>query len=239
MHVAAGRLGQREARGGRVADVVQVDRLALVGAGNALDREVEPPADRDGAAHAAALDLDRLGLRAGELADQRAERCLRPRALAARNRREGLALLLRRAFIEDEADRPVALDHRAWCVQQDGEAETVEPGAPVLPALDVEHEPRVARSLRRPCRQARGRTGTHRIAVARLEVLTADLPLNVRHHQPPLTVRAPVTSRTRAGPWPDRAGEPRSRPAPPARRRSFAQSTRRGAGVFRPRPRTR
>src|SRR5205823_11424172 len=162
-----------------------------------------------------------------------------PPPLATRDRRECLALLLRRALVQHEADRPVALDHRAWCVQQDGEAETVEPGAPVLPALDVEHEPRVARSLRRPCRQARGRTGTHRIAVARFEVLAADLPLNVRHHRPPLTVRAPVTSRTRAGPWPDRAGGPRSRPAPPARRRSFAQSTRRGARVFRSRPRTR
>src|SRR5207253_6852201 len=152
---------------------------------------------------------------------------------------ERLALLLRRAFIEDEADRPVALDHRARCVQQNGEAETIEPGAPVLPALDVEHEPRVTRSLRRPRRQARGRTRTHRIAAARFEVLAADRPLNVRHHHPPLTVRAPVTSRKRAGPWPDRAGWPPARPAPRARRRSFAQSTHRAAGVFRPRPRTR
>src|SRR5207302_10536257 len=124
-------------------------------------------------------------------------------------------------------------------VQQNGEAETIEPDAPVLPALDVEHEPRVTRSLRRPCRQARGRTGTHRVAAARFEVLAADLPLNVRHHHPPSIVRAPVTSRTRAAPWPDRAGWPRSRPAPRARHRSFAQPIRRAARVFRPRPRTR
>src|SRR5207237_81092 len=180
--------------GRRMPRGVGIDRLPRVGAGNPFDHEVEDGRNGRRAAHPTALDLDRLGLRAGELPDERCEGGHRAAALAARDRRERLALLLRRALVQEEADRPVALDHRAGRVQEYGEAESVERATAVATTLNLEHKAGVAHTLGRTRRQARRRTRTHRVAVARLKILAVDLPLNVGHHTPPLTTSSTVTS---------------------------------------------
>src|SRR5213594_3284726 len=159
-----------------------------------------PPGDRP--AHPTHLELDRLRLGAAEAADQRGQRGHRPAALAARDRRERLALLLGGTLVQDESDRPVALDHRARRVQQDGEAQALELGASVLAVVDTEHEARVAVALARPGRQPRRRAWTHGITAAGLTVLAADPPLNVRHDDPPLVARRP-SHRVAAGPQRD------------------------------------
>src|SRR5262245_29787 len=74
VHVAAGGLREREPSGGGVTDVVEVDRLAFLGALDALDGDVEDTRDRDRPAHSALFDLDRLRLGAAEAADQWAQR---------------------------------------------------------------------------------------------------------------------------------------------------------------------
>src|SRR6516162_8725280 len=73
MHVAPGGLGQGEPGCGRMTNVVEVDRLARVGARDALDGEVEHARNRDRPAHPAGLDLDRLRLDAAEPPDQGTE----------------------------------------------------------------------------------------------------------------------------------------------------------------------
>src|SRR5262249_24863425 len=78
-------------------------------------------------------------------------------------------LILGSTLVQDHSDGPSALDHRARCVQQDGEAQAVEPGAAILATLDAEHEARVAVPLGRTCRQPRGRTRAYEITAARLE----------------------------------------------------------------------
>src|SRR4030095_8660311 len=102
------------------------------GARYARDAELEHARDGDRAAHPVHRDPDRLRLGALEVTDQRTQRRHRPTALATRDRRERFTLLGRRPFVEDEADGPVALDHRAWRPQQDGKAEPVQPGVAVL-----------------------------------------------------------------------------------------------------------
>src|SRR5262245_6747300 len=191
VHVAAGGLREREPSGGGVTDVVEVDRLAFFGALDALDGDVEHARDRDRPVHAVLFDLDRLRLGAAEAADQWAERADRPARLAARDPREGLALFRGGALIQDHSDGPLALYHRARCMQQDGEAQAVKPGATILAPLDVEDEARIAVPLGRPRRQPRGRTRAHEVTTAGLEVLAPDLPLRVRHDDPPLTARRP------------------------------------------------
>src|SRR5215510_3268358 len=182
MQVAAGGLRERQPPCRRMPHVVEEDRLVRLGAGYAFDRDVEHVWDRDRSAHPAHLELDRLGLSAPEIADQRRERCHRAAALAAGDRRERVALLLGAALVEDEADRPVALDHRARRVREDGEAQAVEPGVAVLPAIHAENEPDVAEAFRRLRREPRRGTRADGIAATRFAVFAADLPLHVRHH---------------------------------------------------------
>src|SRR5207245_1534456 len=78
VQVTARGLRERELGGDGVADVLEVDRLALVGAGDALDGEVEHARNRDRAAHLAHLELDGLGLDTAEATDQRAGPAARP-----------------------------------------------------------------------------------------------------------------------------------------------------------------
>src|SRR5262249_25335751 len=181
MQVAARGLCERKPACRRMPHVVEEDRLVRLGAGYAFHRDIEHAPGRDRSAPPAHLELDRLGLSAPEIADQRRERRHRAAALAARDRRERVALFLGGALVEDEADRPVALDHRARRVRENGEAQAVEPGVAVLPAIHAEHEPDVAEAFRRLRREPRGGAWAHGIAAAGLEVFAADLPLHVRH----------------------------------------------------------
>jgi len=164
-----------------MAHVVEVDRLVRLGAGDAFDRDVERARDRHGAAHAIHLELDGLRLGACEFADQRRDRRHRTTTLAARDRGERVALLLGSALVQDESDYPVTLNHRARRMEQDGEAQAVEPGGSVLTSVDAEDEPRVAVTLGRPRREPGRRAWTHGITAAGFAVFAADLPLNVRH----------------------------------------------------------
>src|SRR5215510_13634427 len=181
MQVAARGLCERKPACRRMPHVVEEDRLVRFGAGYAFDRDIEHARDRDRSTHPAHLELDRLGLGAPEIADQGPERRHRAAALAARDRRERVALLLGGALVEDEADRPVALDHRTRRVREDGEAQAVEPGVAVLAAIDPEDEPHVAEALGGLRRHPRRGARTHGIAAAGLEVFAADLPLHARH----------------------------------------------------------
>src|SRR5262245_20911824 len=159
-----------------MADVVEINRLALVGARNPFDREIEHPRNRDRASHTGALDPNRLGLGTRECADERPERGHRASALAAGYRRQRFPLLRGSALVEHQADRPVALDHGTRRVRQYREIEPVEGRAAVTPALDMEYQPHVARALCGSRRQAGRRARTHRVTAARLEIFAADLP---------------------------------------------------------------
>src|SRR5712692_9601835 len=82
VHVAARGFREREPTGRWVTDVVEEDRLVLLGARDALDGDVERARDGDRPAYPTHLELDRLRLGAAEAADQRSERGHRPAALA-------------------------------------------------------------------------------------------------------------------------------------------------------------
>src|SRR5262245_19976440 len=178
-----------------MADVVEVNRFVLLGPGDSLDGDVEHTRNRDGAAHAAHLDRDRLGLGALEMADERAQRRHRPAVPAARDGRQRIALVSRGALVENQTDRPVTLGHRAGRPCQDREAQTVEPRAAVQTLPDAKHESDGAVALGRTRRHTRSGTRTHRVAAPGLEVLAADLPSNVRHDEPPSKRRRPSPKR--------------------------------------------
>src|SRR5262249_30556895 len=166
-------------------EIVEVHGLVLLGARDSLDGDVEHTWNRDRAAHAAHLDRDRLGLSAFEAADQRAQRRHRPAVAGARDRRERIARLGRGALVENETDRPVTLDQRAGRPEQDRETQAVELRAAVQALPDAKHEAGRTVALARARRHTRSGARADRVAAAGLEVLTADLPSNVRHDQPP------------------------------------------------------
>src|SRR5262249_7109234 len=95
--------------------------------------------------------------------------------------REGVASVLGGALGGDGADRPGGLDHRARRVREDGEAQAVEPGGAVLPAIHSENEPDVAEAFSRLRREPRRGARADGIAATRFAVFAADLPLHVRH----------------------------------------------------------
>src|SRR2546426_385425 len=83
VHVAPGGFREGQATGGRMTDIVEVNRLGLLGTGNSLDGDVERPRDRYGPAHPGGLDADRLGFDSGEVAHQWRQGSHRPAALSA------------------------------------------------------------------------------------------------------------------------------------------------------------
>src|SRR5262249_61340521 len=74
VQVAARGLRERQAPGSRVADVVEVDRLVLLGPRDPLDGDVEHTWNRDRAAHAAPLDRGRFGLSPPQTAGEQGPR---------------------------------------------------------------------------------------------------------------------------------------------------------------------
>src|SRR5712691_11566915 len=121
VHVAPRSLGEGQASRGRVTDVVEVDRLVLVCAGNSLDGEVERPRNRHGSAHPATLDPDGLGFDPGEAADERPEGGHRTTALSAADRRQRLTLLGSGPLVHDHANGPVSGAHRSRSMEEHGE----------------------------------------------------------------------------------------------------------------------
>ena len=236
VHVAPGGFREGQATGGRMTDIVEVNRLGLLGTGNSLDGDVERPRDRYGPAHPGGLDADRLGFDSGEVAHQWRQGSHRPAALSASDRRERFSLLGAGPLIHDHADRPVSGDHRARGVQQHGEAQAVELRRAMRAALHMEDEAGVAVTLGRPRRQAGGRTRADGVAAARFEIVAADLPLGACHDDPPSVTRVITSGDRSAMRSRDRVEGLLSRPGARARSRRSAQSNLRPTSASRPRP---
>src|SRR6266511_1189905 len=236
VQVAPRGLCESEARRGRVADVVEVDRFGWARTGNALDGDVEHARDRHRPAHPAPLDPDRLRLHSSEGADQRAHGGHGTAALPASDRGQRLALLGCGPLVHYQPDCPVPGDHCPRGVEQHGKAEAVERGRSIRAALDVKNEAGVAVPLGRPPGETRGGARADGVAAARLEVVTADLPLWARHDDPP-RISGAITSCDRPG------ARSRARDAAPpprreaeARPRSRARSILPSAAASRPPP---
>ena len=113
---------------------------------------------------------------AQELADEAGEGRHRPAAGAACDRGDRHTLLRRRALVDDEADRPVAVAHRAWRQPEDDEPETVERDRTEGAALDLECHRERARPLCRLDRHLAGHARTDEVAAARFVILAAHVP---------------------------------------------------------------
>src|SRR5262249_44709515 len=156
-----------------MTDVVEIDGVGPVRAGDAFDGEVEHAGDGYRPPQPVRLDRDRLGLGAGEAANERTERSHGTAIPAAGDGGQCLTLLGRGAVMEDQSHRPVAVDHGSGRMGQHHEVEAVERRAAVAATRDVEDEPDIAVALSRPGGQARRGTRTDEVTAARLEVLAA------------------------------------------------------------------
>ena len=107
--------------------------------------------------------------------------------------------------------RPVSLAHRGRGVPDHREVEAVERHAAVPPTIDVERQRKVAVAVRGPgCHVARD-AGAEEGTAARLEVVTRDLPRDLRHDRhlrPHLTIVDPEGQRAygRSGSGPKPGG---------------------------------
>lgn len=187
VQVTARCLGQGETGIRRMAGVFDVHRFLRIGPTCiTLDRQIKGIRDRDRARHAIFPKFDGSGLDAYEGADQWGK----VRHGSARATPDNLAqrfLLLRaRALVYDQTHGPIPLSHWAWGTGCDNECEVVQRHLTVMPFRHVKDGCGRARVL---C-GLRGQVGNDAraqiIAVASLEIVTADLPVDFSPGRSPL-----------------------------------------------------
>jgi len=76
---------------------------------------------------------------------------------------------------------PVAFSHSPWGMRDDREVQIVKSRASVSPLIDMKGQRDEALTLRGRRRHIAGDAGTEVGTIARLEVVTCDLPRDLRH----------------------------------------------------------
>src|SRR5262249_5609721 len=124
---------------------------------------------------------DGPSLHAQHSLDERPQRRHRTASLAAGDACQRITLLLGGPLVNDDAYRPVALSHSPWGMRDHREVQIIEGRPSVSSLIDVKGQRNEALTLRGRGRHIAGDAGTEVGATARLEVVTCDLPRDLRH----------------------------------------------------------
>src|SRR5713226_2762698 len=160
-----------------MAHVVEVHGLVGVCARLALNRLIDQTGHRVGPVHTVMFELDGLSLHTRHLADKWCQMRHGTAGLAAGDRRQSIALGLIATLIDDDANRPVAVGHRAGREASHDEIEAVEVGPVEMALLDLKGKCKGATALGWTSGETTAGAGTEEIATAALKVLSADLPV--------------------------------------------------------------